>query len=421
MKKSDVIVIGGGLAGLFAAAVAAQKGKKVTVLSYGAGALTIGGGIIDVMGYAEGNKPFATPIAGVKDAPSDHPYAMIGVKAVEDAMKAFVDMTKQEGYAYEGSLDAMKWIPTAVGTLKPTAFTSRTMDAAKMESAKKLVIADIEGLKDFSAALVAQNIQSVFPNKTIETVKVAGITKAGRDMTAIDVARELEHADVRTRLASALKAKAGKDVCFLIAPVLGSHASYDVFDALTKEVGAPIVECAAVAPSVTGIRLRELMMNVLRKLGVTIIEKAHVCGAVAEGGKIVAVTTKDFGRQRAYRADEFILASGGFYGGGFTAAQENVKEVVFDLPLVAPASLDEWTNAKMFSDQKQPFAMIGLAVNEALQPIDAQGNVIYPNVRVIGRAMAGYDFCFEKSGNGVAVASAYKAASLIAKGGKSHE
>lgn len=420
MKKSDVIVIGGGLAGLFAAAVAAQKGKKVTVLSYGAGALTIGGGVIDMMGYAEGNKPFATPIEGVKNAPADHPYARIGEDAVKASVKAFMDMAKAEGYAYEGSLDAMKWIPTAVGTLKPTALTSRTMDTAKMESAKKLVVVDIEGLKDFSAALVAKNIQTVFPNKTIETVRVAGITKAGRDMTAIDVARELEHADVRARLISALKGKAAKDVCFLIAPVLGSHASYNVFDAIAKELGS-IVECAAVAPSVTGIRLRELMLGVLRKLGVTLIEKAHVCGSVAEGGKVVAVTTKDFGRQRAYRADEFILASGGFYGGGFTADQENVTEVVFNLPIVAPATVEEWTNAKMFSDQKQPFAMIGLATNDQLQPIDAAGKVIYPNVRVIGRSMAGYDFCFEKSGNGVAIASAYKAASLIAKGGKSHE
>ena len=50
--------------------------------------------------------------------------------------------------------------------------------------------------------------------------------------------------------------------------------------------------------------------------------------------------------------------------------------------------------------------------------VDEKGAVIYPNVRVVGRNLAGYDFCFEKSGNGVALTSAYKAASLIVKGGK---
>ena len=35
MRPLDVIVIGGGLAGLMAASVAASHGQKVTVLSYG--------------------------------------------------------------------------------------------------------------------------------------------------------------------------------------------------------------------------------------------------------------------------------------------------------------------------------------------------------------------------------------------------
>ena len=418
MKKSDVVVIGGGLAGLFAAAVAAQNGKKVTVLSYGAGSLTIGGGIVDIMGYADGNVPFATPIEGVKNAPEGHPYTFIGAETVAEAMEAFTKMASAEGYAYQGSLDEMKWIPTAVGTLKPTAFVPRTMDVSKMEAAKKLVVVDLEGLKDFSAVMAAKNLGLLFPNKTIETVKVPQLEKSGRDMTAYDTARLLDRGEVRTMFAAALKSKAGKDVCFIVPPILGTHASYVALDDITKQVGAPLVECAAVAPSVTGIRLRELMLGILRKQGVVFIEKAHVCGCIAENGKIVAVTTKDFGRQRTYRADEFILASGGFYGAGLTADQENVKEVVFDLPIVAPARVEDWTNAKMFSDAKQPFAMIGIAVNEALQPVDEKGAVIYPNVRVVGRNLAGYDFCFEKSGNGVALTSAYKAASLIVKGGK---
>ena len=56
MRNSDVLVIGGGLAGLVAACVAAEKGKKVQLLTYGAGTLTIGGGIIDAIGYTDDAK-----------------------------------------------------------------------------------------------------------------------------------------------------------------------------------------------------------------------------------------------------------------------------------------------------------------------------------------------------------------------------
>ena len=37
MSKSDVVVIGNGLAGLVSALVSADQGKKVTLLSYGEG------------------------------------------------------------------------------------------------------------------------------------------------------------------------------------------------------------------------------------------------------------------------------------------------------------------------------------------------------------------------------------------------
>ncbi len=48
--------------------------------------------------------------------------------------------------------------------------------------------------------------------------------------------------------------------------------------------------------------------------------------------------------------------------------------------------------------------------DEAMRPIDAEGHAVLENVRVCGRMLAGYDFCFEHSGNGVAISSAYKAA-----------
>ena len=53
---------------------------------------------------------------------------------------------------------------------------------------------------------------------------------------------------------------------------------------------------------------------------------------------------------------------------------------------------------------------MGVKVNTGLVPVDEQDMEVVKNVKVVGRSLAGYDFCFEKSGNGVAIATAYKAA-----------
>ena len=46
MSKSDVVVIGNGVAGLVSALVSANQGQKVTLLSYGAGTFPLNSGLI---------------------------------------------------------------------------------------------------------------------------------------------------------------------------------------------------------------------------------------------------------------------------------------------------------------------------------------------------------------------------------------
>ena len=50
--------------------------------------------------------------------------------------------------------------------------------------------------------------------------------------------------------------------------------------------------------------------------------------------------------------------------------------------------------------------------DENLLPVDKNGNRILDNVYIVGRNLAGFDFCFEHSGNGVALSSAYKVATI---------
>ena len=81
MSKSDVVVIGNGFAGLMSALVSADQGKKVTLLSYGAGTFPLNSGVIDVLGYDDSGKAVANPAQAVSAVADEHPYKKIGTQA----------------------------------------------------------------------------------------------------------------------------------------------------------------------------------------------------------------------------------------------------------------------------------------------------------------------------------------------------
>ena len=92
MSKSDVVVIGNGLAGLVSALVSADQGKKVTLLSYGAGTFPLNSGLIDVLGYDDAGKTVKNPIEAIASVADGHPYKKIGVDTVKEALDYFKDI-----------------------------------------------------------------------------------------------------------------------------------------------------------------------------------------------------------------------------------------------------------------------------------------------------------------------------------------
>ena len=141
------------------------------------------------------------------------------------------------------------------------------------------------------------------------------------------------------------------------------------------------------------------------------VENAKVTGSTVENQNCLAITTQNAARERMYQADHFILATGGFYGGGLQMETfPIIKEPIFNIPVQFKGQDEAWANEKLFSSQKQPFAEVGVQTDDKLHPLDGAGNCFINNVFVVGRNLSGYDFCFEQSGNGVALVSAYQAA-----------
>ena len=108
------------------------------------------------------------------------------------------------------------------------------------------------------------------------------------------------------------------------------------------------------------------------------------------------------------------MATGGFMGGGFLSSPGEARETVFGLPVLQadgsllPARPEDWSDQNIFGNHA--FASAGVMVNAAMSPLRIDGTPALNNVFFAGRSVGGYDFASEKSGNGVAVATAWRAA-----------
>ena len=405
MNKSDVIVIGGGLAGLIAANVAATNGQKVTVITYGSGSFPLFSGAFDFFGRNADGKFISVPIAGINELPSNHPYKKIGVDYLREANIFLRKLTSNYNLPYVGTMANQIPVVTAAGTLKYSAFVPRSMDATKLSDVKKIFVVGVKGLKDFFADMIAANLKN-FIHTEITAVEVDLNFLGGRDINSYDAAQFLDDDAVAKNLISQLKnLGSGRDVAFILPPILGSEDN-SVYDKVTGKVDTKIFETTCLPPSPAGMRLQKVLVKSLQDSGAKIFENTKVLRAVREHDKISGVVVQTATREKIYRAEKIILATGGFFGGGIVMKNFNQpKETVLDLPVYFDA--ENWSNEEIFSSSPQGFAKTGILIDENLSPLNVKG---FENVRVVGNSIGGADFIFERSLGGIALASAYKAA-----------
>ena len=398
MRTAAVIVIGGGLAGFMAAAVAANHGQKVAVLTYGSGSLPLASGAIDFLNAK-------APDVAIKNLPAHHPYKKIGSKNIDAAAKFFCDITAQADLPYNGRLSAQIPIVTAVGTLKYSALVPESMDASNLADKKKIFVVEIAGLKDFYGAMLVDNLKKYFPDKAFEVAKIDLKLLGGRDITCMDGNEQI--------LADGLKTlNAGDDDAIIIPPILSLEGNFSRA-AVKSQLRAEIIETTCVPPSPPGIRLQRAFIKYLQKSGVKIFENSKVVRGVVEGKKITGVVVENAVREKTFPAKKIILATGGFYSGGITMREfDNPIEPIFNLPVFFTTGAENWSNENLFGDKPQGFSMTGIFTDANLNPIDAAGKILFENLHVVGANLGGCDKIFERSAGGIAIASAYKGATL---------
>lgn len=417
MKNNDVIVIGGGLAGLTAAAAAGQGGASVLLITKGVGSIGIGGGTIDVLGYDQDGGPVDSAAAGLAVLPPGHPYTLLGSAGVGEGLAFLADLAAGAGYPYIGDLAEPRRVVTAAGTLKPSCLIPRTMDTAPLAAAGDIAVIGFAGLRDYYPDIVLRGLcRHIGGARRYRVEWLENGFGDGRDITALDIARVLDRPAGRRLLIGQLVRRLTPGAVAVLPPVLGTRPNYSLLEELEAATGCAFIETAGLPPAVTGLRLRTLLLARLRELGVRIIEQADVTGAVVEGDTCRAVVTSGPDRDRTYYARAFVLASGGIFGGGIRVSADDAVEPVLGLPVQGAGHRDAWAGERLFARDGQPFARCGVAVDASLRPTDGAGRVLFANVHIAGRTLAGYDYCQEKSGNGVAVVTGYHAGRLVGEG-----
>lgn len=414
---SDVVVIGAGIAGLTAALRLATGGASVTLVAGGLGGLQLSQGSVDILGYAPDvvSRPLDA-IDALADADPGHPYAILGRDRVESALTWLTEVLPAG--TLTGSVSENMRLPTAVGVARPTALAPPSLAAGALRAGSSLAIVGIRVLKDFQPGIVAANIARVPLDGGTVTATPGWIDIPARegevDSSPLTFARSMDDPGFRRRVADALSRAAGDADAIGVPAVIGARDP-DVWSRLCEEVGRTVFEIPTPPPCVPGVRLNATLTDAVRAAGVRVIIGGWVVEKGSDASGLQWVATNAAGRNRRHAARAFVFAPGGFESGALRVdSRWQVDEPALGLPVSEPPPDGPIVDSDVGMDH--PLFLSGLRVDDTMRVLHpGSSEPAYGNVYAAGGILAGAIRWKEKSGEGIAVASAVRAADAILK------
>ena len=408
----DAVVIGAGLAGLAATLRLAQAGASVTLVTRGIGGLQLGQGTIDILGYSpeRADNP-CEAAAQLGQSRPHHPYQHFTASTIGEACTWLKDLLGPD--LLQGDATRNVLLPTAVGALRPTALYQPSM-AAGIACNSPIAVIGLRRLKDFPAALIADNLnKQQGPDGGPIRARADWIDLEVRpdeaDTSGLNHARYLDTDDGRKRFVAALKPLLRDGEVVALPAVLGindTHAWRKIQDLL----GHDVFEIPLQPPSVPGMRLNQALTAMVKDKA-RLLTGASVVGFETDGDRLTSVKVDSAGRGRTIEARAFILAAGGFESGAIEYdSYMRLGDTVLGLPVACPEGAllhgDFW-------GADQPLFLAGFDVDPTMRVLDAQGHSVYTNVYAAGGNLRGAMRWREKSGDGIALVSAVRAADSI--------
>jgi glycerol-3-phosphate dehydrogenase subunit B len=412
MSHHDAIVVGTGLAGLTTAVRLAEGGARVLVLAKGVGATHLSAGTIDVLGYTPERVERPGEALGrlVAERP-DHPYAAAGdVGAAVDWFIAQVERGSLAPYAYRGSLEENLLLPTALGVPRPSAVVPETMAGGDLRRSAPVLVVGFRGFKDFHPALLAETLRRT--GTPARSAELDLVPEGRADVNSLGYARAFDDPSFRGEVAAQLVGRLTGEERVAFPAVLGIADPHGVWAELEKRLAHPVFEVPTLPPSVPGMRLFAILRDALRRAGGRLIVNAVVTGAERDGSRVTALRVRLGLREERRGCDWVVLATGGFASRGLELdSRWTARETALGLPVAGVPAPGEARFAPGYLDD-HPIARAGVAVGPDLRP---EG---HDNVLVAGATLAGAEPWREKSGDGISLATGYRAAELVLAGAR---
>ena len=416
--KHDVIVIGMGLSGLMAAKTAADHGLKTMVLAKGAGMLQAILGGIDLLGYYPEDNPemleeVQPGLENLIQRHPDHPYARVGLENIENSLKSFSGLFPSPGSGYTGTPGRNTILPTGIGSLRPTYLLPSSMSAGKDILSEPTLLVAFQEFGDFSAAYAARSFKALPQrNRDVtlrgESIALSSISNRGTFNPAA-LALQFEEEGFRKKLADKIRTLKKEETLVGFPAILGLKKAAEVRSDLEARIGAKIFELSILPPSIPGMRLFEAFKDYLRAKGVRIILGFEVGSAIRKNRRCQGVVLRAPVGEKVHESDSFVLATGGFFGGGLQAQGDRIVEPLFKLPVAQPGTKEDWFQYEFLGRKGHPLNRSGIRTNSRLNPVDENGEVILENLFLAGRILGHHDALREKSMGGVDIATGYKA------------
>ena len=425
-SKLDVLVIGAGLSGLMAAWRAACAGKRVRLIAKGWGAHYWGAGSIDVLGYGYPCGDLVTTnltsnLKSLIQSNPQHPYAICGLDSLDAALTALQGLCATSGYPLLGSLEKNWLLPTALGSLRPTCLAPETMIAGDANIEQRTIIVGFEKFYDFFPDLIAANLEA-------QGIPAQGLKldlpslRHKRTLSSQILARCFEEPDFRREFVQDLKlklhgiAKSGKGIRVGLPAVLGLKNVMAIHRELQEELDSAVFEIPGLPPSIPGMRLHQILCHAIQERSGIVYEGMQVVKADLTDGLVKTIWSEAAARLKPHQADQYVLASGGFLGGGMICTPEGgLYEVIFGLPLWVKADRSNWFDERFFAPGGHSLFVSGIRVDEHFHPITDQKTAQLKNLTVIGSLLAGFDPLQERSLDGVALATGYSVGERLGK------
>jgi glycerol-3-phosphate dehydrogenase subunit B len=416
-RRVDVLVVGGGMAGVVAALAARAQGASVLLVRRSPGATALAGGAIGVapdLDALPGDPLIGrrSPLESARRLAArrpGHPYAWLGVGDLEEAL----------GFAgahlsalVEPADGRPRFLAHVSGGVVECALCLRSQAAGDLRRARGLaVVVGFSGHLGFDAGLVASAVARLTASggPAAAAVEAAAFTGPGDGaLRPVELARALEPPGAAEALGAAIRAVLPRGATVaLLAPVLGLDPAARVHARVEAAAGLPVAEVVADPPSVPGLRLDAALLARLEGAGVEVLQ-----GDLGPGGGPGRPVSLG---ETVIEAGSWVLATGRFVGGG-VLRQAGLVEPLLDLPVLASEAgaagleLAGRPPALLTVRQRvaaQPLLAAGVAVDAACRPLDEAGRPVGERLFAAGALIGGHEHAADQTGLGVAILSGW--------------